>query len=165
MISHSGSNESFIKVAAVAAMVMLMVIAAASMASAILPPDQYKAMRAMAGYHLQIRVVEVTAPTDGKRKRSCTVRGRVVSIFRSPPGRMALEDEVAFPVSCRLDDDTDDEILVGPDAVFAVRELNESPFIEVYLNRTEKGFVLADYGMGIRLSSCPTDTPLSVDAP
>lgn len=116
----------------------------AASAYAALPPKAYRDARANAAYHVQVAVTEVVAPetTPGQ----CTLKGKVVQIFRDTPGDLENGSEIDFAVSCRREGE---RAPLGGTLWQSVPALEAAQFMEVYLNGSPPSLTVASWQVKI----------------
>lgn len=120
-------------------------------------PEVYQEARAEAPYHVQVAIDDVSVPDE--TPDDCTVRGKVVRIFRDAPGKLMDGASLTFPIACIRDGDSP---FVGGTIWTQVEDLSRARFIEVYLVDRDGGLDTALWQS--RIIEEPTDTPqLPVD--
>ena len=110
-------------------LITVTLLASAGTAWAILPPSAYQEARVTALYHLQLQIVDVTAPAKGPGV--CQVRGTLVRIFRDRKKALKLKQALTLPVDCRR---PGDEIPDGPVIWKTVAELQKGKVLEAFVN-------------------------------
>lgn len=119
-------------------LVWLLSVLLPSGAWAVMPPQVYQEARDTAMFHVQVKIVNVTGPatTPG----ACTVSGKVVRLFRNKPGTLKQGDTLNFTVSCTR---PGDPVVVGGTLWTDFHSLMQAKYLEVFLNRTKRGYEVA----------------------
>ncbi len=123
-----------------------------STAFAAMPPWVYEQARATAMQHLQVRVLRVVGPPETPGE--CRVTGEVVRIFRDRSAELTLGVRLDFDVSCSR---RGDKVLLGGTLWTDYDELVAAKYLEVFLNRSERGYQLALWQS--RIIESPTERP------
>lgn len=139
--------------------VLCLALALAAPARAYMPPQAYINMRAAAELHVQVQVGSVAAAAEAFG--DCPVTGTVVRIFRDAAKVLKPEQPITFGVPCQVRRDA--PVQVGGTAWHDFDRLREAKVIEVFLNRRDGRYRVADQGDGVRLLPAATETPRVTD--
>ena len=103
-----------------------------------MPPWVYQEARDKATFYVQVKVLNVTGPA--KTPGECAVTGEVVRIFRDTPGTLKPGATLDFTVSCTK---PGDPVIIGGTLWTDYDSLMKAKYLEVFLNRTERGYEVA----------------------
>lgn len=106
--------------------------------SAVMPPWVYEEARDKAMFHVQVKILKVTAPAQTPGE--CAVEGEVVQIFRDTPGTLKQGTVLTFTVSCSK---PGDPVIVGGTLWTNLDSLMQAKYLEAFLNGSEHGYGVA----------------------
>lgn len=121
-------------------------------ASAVMPPWVYDKARETAMFHVQVKILNVTGPAQ--TPGPCMVTGEVVRIFRDTPGTLKAGVTIKFTVDCSKPGGL---VIVGGTLWTDYDSLMRAKYLEVFLDRTERGYEVALWQS--RVIGAPTAQP------
>lgn len=143
---------------------LALALALAVPAAAYMPPQAYISFRAAADYHVQLRVGGVSPTSAADGHGTCLVTGSVAAIFRDKPGRLRLDQSITVGIPCMMPGRNAPPV-AGGTAWHDFDRLRAVKVLELFLNRGESGFAVADYGDRVDYLDAPTTAPRIVDRP